>query len=572
VPPIPSLLVVGAWLVLGLAFTGIGMLVRRACRAPVVSADDRLLAFWLGWTTTLIALQLWHLVLPVDVRALTAVGLIGLASLASSGLRAWILLTRGAWRRPLTVVAFTAAAVWLGERALGGPQHGDTGAYFLPTVRWIAEYPIVPGLGNLFGLLAFNQSYFLYVALVDAGPLAHRATHVANGVLVLALLARALLALSRLLDRRRSTTAPELFHACLLPAAVWLAFDVNLTSPNPDLAVLVLGAVLSGALVSFVTRPVPRPAPDADLVAIALLAAGGLTVKLSFAAFAATVPLVAVTVWILREHPRARSVAVTLVVMVCGAALALLPWAARGIVLSGYPAYPSNAGGLPLPWRVPRDEVEVIARIIRVSDRMPDWWRSALRNPRWFMRWLTSFGWDQRDVLVPLAIAAGTLPIAFARRLLHSRAAGAQRLTLAILVPALGAIALCLSIAPRPRFAGAAYWVLAASGVALSTEGAGAPWRAMVAAAAVGLAALPFFDGRPVLRHLRQFEVAASGAVTEARLASGLRVGVPQRGTCWDAPLPCAPGPHPGLRLRREGDLGAGFLIDPNVPGHGWRP
>ena len=44
---------------------------------------------------------------------------------------------------------------------------------------------------------------------------------------------------------------------------------------------------------------------------------------------------------------------------------------------------------------------------------------------------------------------------------------------------------------------------------------------------------------------------------------SGLRLYVPQEGDqCWDAPLPCTPYPNADLRLRRQGDLGSGFLLE----------
>jgi hypothetical protein len=46
-------------------------------------------------------------------------------------------------------------------------------------------------------------------------------------------------------------------------------------------------------------------------------------------------------------------------------------------------------------------------------------------------------------------------------------------------------------------------------------------------------------------------------------LASGLEINVP-RGieSCFAAPLPCAPHPDKGLKLRRPGDLGSGFEVE----------
>src|SRR5262249_12052759 len=131
-----------------------------------------------------------------------------------------------------------------------GPQNGDSGFYHIPTVRWLLTYPVVPGLANLFAALAYNQSYFLYVALLDVGPFAHRSLHLANGILVLVLLASIVLGLSRLARLRMACRPRDLFQALLLPAAMGLVFDLNLTSPSPDIAVFALWIVLSASLLT----------------------------------------------------------------------------------------------------------------------------------------------------------------------------------------------------------------------------------------------------------------------------------------------------------------------------------
>ena len=90
-------------------------------------------------------------------------------------------------------------AVWLSKLATVGRIHGDSGAYHMPTVHWLVEHAIVPGLGNLYALFALNQSYFLYIGLLDAGPFASRPQVLANGLLLLGLFARAALGWSRLI-------------------------------------------------------------------------------------------------------------------------------------------------------------------------------------------------------------------------------------------------------------------------------------------------------------------------------------------------------------------------------------
>jgi hypothetical protein len=68
-----------------------------------------------------------------------------------------------------------------------------------------------------------------------------------NTLFVVALLARVLLALSRLV--RKGDVAPaDAFYALMLPAILPLGLDINVTSPSPDIAVWTLGIVLAGEL------------------------------------------------------------------------------------------------------------------------------------------------------------------------------------------------------------------------------------------------------------------------------------------------------------------------------------
>src|SRR5437867_7700839 len=181
--------ILGTWLALGLGFAGIGVLVCRALGCSCAGVEGRLRAFWLGWVATLFALQVWHLAFAVSGYVLAGAAAVGIVGVAVGGVPRTVPDVRRAARALLPLAALAVLAVWLSFRALDGPRHGDAGAYFVPTVRWIVTHPIVPGLANLFVPFGFNQSYFLYVAMLDVGPFAHRAFHVANGVLVLALVA-----------------------------------------------------------------------------------------------------------------------------------------------------------------------------------------------------------------------------------------------------------------------------------------------------------------------------------------------------------------------------------------------
>jgi len=568
VPP-ASCRILLAWAVLSSAVVGLGMLVRRACRARAADGEAWL-DFWTGWAALTVVLHVWHFVLPIDARALAFVVSLGAVGLAAEGPRPWRALVRGGRDHPLVVAAVVVAALWLSRQCLAGTRNGDSGSYHIPIMRWLAAYPVVPGLVNLFPFLAYNQSFFAYATLLDVGPLADEGPHLANGLLVLALLGRVCVGLARALDRRVPCSAADLYYALLLPAIFGLGFDINLTSPSPDIAVFALEVVLSGAFLGYLTTADAGGSATWRTAACALLAAAGVTVKLSFAGLAAAVLPLLLVVAVGRATAAGTSRLGAALAVVATAGVAIIPWVAHGIVLSGYPLYPSPLGPVPVDWRAPLAATISQANAIREWNGVAGAWRTAFSDPRWFAGLLGNLGWTRRDVLLPLALAVAAAPVAIVRRDWWSEPPARVRLSPLLLVPTLSGLAFAFVAAPQARFAGALPWILAAQSVLLAVGvgglGAGRRGRAALAAGAIALAVLHLRDGPLLRRDLVDFEGQPRSQLRDVRLAADLTVTVPvSSDQCWGAPPPCTPAPNRALRLRRAGDLAGGFVIDPAV-------
>ena len=382
--PHAAQLVLVAWGGVAAALVGIGALVRRLLGRPARSADDWLAGFWLGFATAVIVLQAWQLTAPIDRRVLVLLAGLGAAGILRERAAPWRLLARGLWRHAPAVLALAVATVWLALQAQGGPRNGDSGLYHVPTMMWHLAHRLPPGLGNLAAPFAYNQSFFLWAALLDVGPLPGRASHVMNTLFVVALLARVLLALSRLV--RKGDVAPtDAFYALMLPAILPLGLDINVTSPSPDIAVWTLGIVIAGELTRFLTTG----RHFADLTALAVLAALAPPLKLSLGGLAATTGLVAAVAW-LRSTPR--DAGVLRAAIVAGAIALVGPgvWMLRGVVLSGYPLYPSTLLAAPVDWAVPYETVVAEGKLIRYWNGVEDWYIAAWRDPQWFCLLYTS--------------------------------------------------------------------------------------------------------------------------------------------------------------------------------------
>ena len=551
-------IVLAAWAVVAAVLLGLGLLERRLFGPPLQRAGELWQVFWVGWAVLLSGLQLWHLVLPVDDRARIAVAVTGLLGWLAAGGAPWRALWRAVPRNALALAAVLACAWWLSNRSLGGPRFGDTGMYLIPTILWYESYAAVPGLANLFVPFGHNLSYFLYAALLDGGPLAGRIYHVVNSVLLIAILARGLLACGRLLRRDAGNVAADLFHALVLIPASELAFGLYLTSPMPDTAVFLFGLVLAGELVELLSAARPS---RATLVRIAFLSGAGLTIKLSIAGMCVASAAVALLWWIRKASPSMAGAVRAAALAALAAAVPVATWIARNVISSGYPFYPASLLPLPVDWIARVDATEWIQKPMAMA---PLW--SIFRDPAWWQTRLLSLGWTEADVLRPLAmIAAGLVVFAVARPLRWWRGRSSP-LSSAALVAPLAAFWFCFVNTPMPRYQGATLWIFAVELFVLALggflAGSGRVPRIVVVVLVLVGAASPLGRGADPWLQLKNFEITSQARIHSEQLASGLTVNVPENQVCWYAPLPCTPEPHPGLRLREPGNLGRGFAID----------
>jgi hypothetical protein len=560
-------LVVAAWCLLAIAFVGIGLLVRRMLATPVTEAKDLWLTFWLGWAATLALLQLWHLLQPVRDLARLLVLALAVAGLLVGGRRPWSALLRRLPRHPWLLAGWGLATIWLANHALHGPRFGDSGMYFIPKIVWIEAFAVVPGLANLFVPLGHNQSFLLYSALLDTPPFVDRSYHITNSLLVWVLAARSLLGCERLLRRLAVARAADLFYALMLPAVTSLALSLFFTSPSPDLAVGILGILLSGEVMAWLELPA-GPQPRFAVYALVLMASAAFTVKLSIAGLSLALVPVAVLLWYRREQPSPPAAVRLLGRLLLLGALVVVPWIVSNLIVSGCPLYPSKWLALPVDWTTKLDAVGWIQRPMEIHLR--DLWH----DPGWFHRRLITLGWSERSVLDALWVSAAALGCFVPLRLWRWWRRRPSGPTTLLLLPTVVSFGFCFLQAPMPRYQGATLWIFAAQlivlGIGLTVLRGRWPARAAAVLLILAATLLPFFRGTDIFSPLTQFEIAGRVPVDEVRLPSGLVVNVP-RGSdaCWDAPLPCTPEPHPGLRLRRKGDLASGFAIDLAVPDQG---
>jgi len=556
-------------------------------------------SFWTGFALITGILQLYHFFRPIDSLAL-----ILLIALALAGLL-WnysALLQRSnvptfqrsnALSQPSNLLTFKLANVFLvflaaaliAFRSAAPTEHYDTGLYGAQAIRWFSTYPLLPGLGNVLGQLGFNSSIFLCMAALNHGPWRDLTHHFFVGFLLAALSASIIPAALRVFRGNRvsysapgatenkKVSASDWFPTFLfLPAAIWAATG-KLSGANTDLPTTVVCLAASFFLfraLAAAPSPLARhserseeslfASPQLSLLIAMLLFSLAVTFKLSSLVFAFTGWLVSFFALCFSPTPQKKRFALAAVIL---SAAIVLPWICRGLILTGYPFFPSTALGIPVDWKVPAAIAEVQADFARSFARIPQIPLGDTSAFRWLRPWFRELIREREGFLIPLFfVLAGALVAIFkAKRNAFPR-------WFWLLLPSLAGILFWFFEAPAIRFGEPAIWTAAATlGTFAALHLLDAPVKNRIFLFALLLltawAAHPRLLWNSYFRpsiDVRAFLPLPQPQVLPHRTASGLTIYVPvESNQCWDAPLPCSPYFTDTLRLRHPGKIQDGF-------------
>jgi hypothetical protein len=569
------------WIGLFAPFTGIGLLIRRCWGKRHLDTTDCFVSFWVGWAATIALLQVWNIFLRVSWRPGLVVAAVGLTGLALCRRELW------RWLRSacagFTVHSLAAAAgvvlltLWLANQAVSRNPNPDQ-AYHDQTSLLATLFHTLPGIGNLHGRLAFNNSSFLYLALLRSGiPLVPH-EHLCNSLLLWVLLLQAVAAVLRLLAPTGDRPPSALFLFTLTP---WLILTTTRASDEgADLTGGLLCIVLAHLLLRLLEERDQEPAAQTYTVAsLTFLSAALFTVKLSFVPVGGVTSAIAFGVWWVRRRNGVAALWLwPALAMVAGGLLLLVPWMVRGVIMSGYIAYPFPYGRLPVDWRIPHAAVVHMNEVIRAIARQPDAYCAAESLDCW--DWLAPWGKRvQASGCLEGPVALLLLALCFA--LLNPNRLGWQRLVWVLgLLPSLAGICFWFVTAPDPRFIGPLFFLLAAAAVALTLHGLRGQPRRFQVALFITLIVVLLQAGNQVHESAAKLRFPNDNCVgmphpqlhgaAEWRTNSGLVVLVPEARDLqridWanvEWPLLATYYFDPKLALRDSNDLSRGFKVEP---------
>ena len=238
-----------------------------------------------------------------------------------------------------------------------GFLHVDTDLYHAQAIRWIEEYGVAPGLGNLHSRFAYNSAAFALCALFSMKWLFGQPVHAAQGFLALAVAIQCVCGLLTLGTGRRVRISDFMRLGAVYYLTVLFG---EIVSPATDYFAMLLVFYVLTAWLDELEAGEKNAAPYALL---SLLLVFTVTVKLSAAVLLA-LALKPAAMLLAGKKWRQIGLYLGLGLLIC------LPWMIRGVLISGWLFYPFTFVDLfSVDWKMEKGYADSDAKEIQVFAR-----------------------------------------------------------------------------------------------------------------------------------------------------------------------------------------------------------
>lgn len=278
-----------------------------------------------------------------------------------------------------------------------GIMHVDTGLYHAQAIRWIEEYGVVPGLGNLHSRFAYNSSALSLCALYSLKWLFGEPLHAVQGFFALLVAVQCAPLLSVLRGRRIAVSD---FLRCGAIYYLTVLYG-EMVSPATDYFAMLLVFYILISWLDLLEKGEREAEPYALLC---LLAVAAVTVKLSTATLLLLVCRPAALLLKDRQWKK-------IFLYISLGFLTALPWLIRNVLISGWLVYPFTFIDLfSVDWKMEKGLADFDSKEIQVYARgIYDVNRYDTPFLLWAIPWFRSLkGLEKAWVAVSaLAAAAG---------------------------------------------------------------------------------------------------------------------------------------------------------------------
>lgn len=293
------------------------------------------------------------------------------------------------YRREMIVAALCLffTLVWTTRE----PWHYDTGLYHAQAIRWIEEYGVVPGLGNLQMRLAYNSAFMSLQALFSLGWLVGQSLHSLNGFFCFATLTWALTTIRvRSTEERKAWQTSDWLKTAMVMYIVIVRNSIS--SCGTDILSMLLLLYVSAKWSEAAEREEKSLNPWCFCC---LLGVYAVTVKLSAAVL---VLLVIYPAYRLVKEKEYKKILGNLLAGI----MIVLPFLIRNIIISGYLVYPYAGIDLfDVDWKMDKAVLEMDRQDITMFGRgitnAEDYGKTLVE---WLPEWFLSKEWNDKVIII----------------------------------------------------------------------------------------------------------------------------------------------------------------------------
>jgi len=270
----------------------------------------------------------------------------------------------------------------------------DNGLYYAQTIKWIENFPVVPGLGNLHGRYAFNSHWFLVNAFFSFSFLRGPYT-VLNSFVFLLFSFYLILGLPKKINK--PWQGLDILRILFLIASFFL-LKYALNSAYPDLAVTILTWLIC-------LLGLENNKDRVNLLFIVLGSLVLLTIKLSAWPILLFV-LAGVINFAKNDKKKFNYVRYAMYAL-----LIIFPWLLRNIILSGYLIYPlPEIDIFNFTWKIPYQAALAEKNAIIAWARIPYTEMTVVMQKNlkeWFPVWLVNLSIIKKTILAVMILGTG---------------------------------------------------------------------------------------------------------------------------------------------------------------------
>lgn len=267
-----------------------------------------------------------------------------------------------------------------------GYMHYDSDLYHAQSIRWIEEYGIVKGLGNIHVRFAYNSSFFALSALYSMPYIFGQSVHSVNGLTALILSVEAL----RIVHawKRKKLLLSDFARAAALFYLTLIYGDIM--APASDYAIM---CTVFYIIIKWLNQLEDEQEADNVTPYALLCVAGVYAVSLKLTAGLILILVLKPAIMLIRQK-RWKEIMLYL----CMGIGVITPWLIRTIWISGYLLYPFPALDIfSVDWKIPAQAAALDAAEIKTWGRGLN--NAALVNmpmtewfPQWFQTMLPKLG------------------------------------------------------------------------------------------------------------------------------------------------------------------------------------